>query len=110
MILVSGGLGVLYGIIILLCIGLLLGLLLAVADAKLTVKEDERTETLTELLPGYNCGSCGYPSCKEMALAILDGKVKQISQCRPSRPAQREAIIEYLKNAPDAEGNYINIK
>ncbi len=110
MVLASTGLGVLYGVLILLAIGMLLGLLLALADAKLSVKEDERTETLTELLPGYNCGSCGYPSCHEMAVAILAGKVRQISQCRPSRPAQREAIIEYLKDAPDADGNIVNIQ
>lgn len=110
MFLVNAGLGVLYGVLILLGLGILLGLLLAFADSKLTVKEDERVEKLSQLLPGYNCGSCGYPSCKEMATAILAGKVKDSAQCRPSRPAQREAIREYLKSAPDAEGNIIDIK
>lgn len=93
-----------------LVLGLLLGLLLAFADEKLSVKDDERTATLTELLPGYNCGACGYPSCNEMAKAILAGKVRNVSQCRPSRPAQREAIIEYLAGAPDADGKTIDIK
>lgn len=104
------GINALYGVLVLLAIGLLLGFLLAFADAKLSVKEDERVETLTTLLPGYNCGSCGYPSCQEMATAILKGEVKQISQCRPSRPNQREAIKEYLKGAPDAKGEFIDIQ
>lgn len=110
MFLLSSGLTILYGSLILLAIGVLLGLLLAVADAKLTVKTDERIETLTGLLPGLNCGSCGYPSCHAMATGILAGEVQQIGQCRPSRPAQREAIKEYLKNAPDSEGKIINIQ
>ncbi|HZJ89366.1 MAG TPA: (Fe-S)-binding protein [Bacilli bacterium] len=91
-------------------VGLLLGLLLAFADEKLAVKKDERTEKLASLLPGLNCGLCGYPSCNAMSEAILAGKVKKISQCRPSRPAQREAILEYLAGAPDADGKTIDIK
>lgn len=101
---------VIYGLLVLFGVGLLLGLLLAFADAKLSVKEDERIETLANLLPGYNCGVCGYPGCKEMAVAILSGQVKQISQCRPSRPEERQVIIEYLKNTPDADGKVVNIK
>ncbi len=104
------GLNILYGVLILLGLGLLLGLLLGFADSKLSVKEDERVEKLAGLLPGYNCGSCGYPSCKEMSTAILAGKVKDIAQCRPSRPEQRQTIKEYLQSAPDAEGKIIDIK
>lgn len=103
-------LNIIYGLLVLFGVGLLLGLLLAFADAKLAVKEDERVKALTKLLPGYNCGVCGYPGCKEMAVAILSGKVKQISQCKPSRENEREAIIEYLKNAPDANGQVVDIK
>lgn len=100
----------LYGVLVLVALGALLGLLLGFADAKLSIREDERTQTLTELLPGLNCGSCGYPSCHAMAVGILKGEVSQISQCRPSRPPQREAIIAYLKTAPDADGKTISIK
>lgn len=110
MILLSPVINAVIAVAVFLAIGLVLGLLLAFANEKLAIKEDERTETLTELLPGYNCGACGYPSCNEMAKAILAGKVRNVSQCRPSRPAQREAIIEYLAGAPDADGKTVDIK
>ena len=27
-----------------------------------------------DLLPGYNCGRCGYPSCRAFAIALREGK------------------------------------
>ena len=28
------------------------------------------------LLPGYNCGECGYRQCRDFAAALLDGGAK----------------------------------
>ena len=40
-----------------------IGFLLAVASRVFSVKKDERIEKITELLPGANCGACGYSGC-----------------------------------------------
>lgn len=34
-----------------------------------------------EALPGFDCGACGYPSCRTMAEAITDG-ICTLQQCR----------------------------
>lgn len=52
----------------------ILGLILAFASKVFEVKVDERAEKITELLPGANCGGCGYTGCAALAQAILDGK------------------------------------
>ncbi len=51
-------------------LGLALGLLLEIAGKAFAVEKDSKTESLTELLPGDNCGGCGYKGCAEYAKAI----------------------------------------
>ena len=43
--------------------GLFIGIFLGLADKKLTVKVDEKEEAILGVLPGNNCGGCGYPGC-----------------------------------------------
>ncbi len=100
----------LWGVLILLAVGLVIGFLLAIADRAFSVKEDPRLEPLTNLLPGINCGTCGYPGCKEMAQGMLKGEVRFVSQCKPSRPDARVKIKEYLDTHPDESGAIVNIQ
>ena len=51
-------------------IGLVLGLVLAVAAIILHVPVDERVEAVTEVLPGANCGACGYSGCSGYVKAV----------------------------------------
>jgi electron transport complex protein RnfB len=51
-----------------------LGLIIAVADRLFSVKVDPRLEEAEELLPGANCGACGYAGCSEFARALLTGE------------------------------------
>ena len=41
-------------------IGLVLGLGLAIASKVMAVPVDEKAEAITEVLPGANCGACGF--------------------------------------------------
>ncbi len=52
-------------------IGLIMGLALAVAGRFFTVERDVRIDQVRELLPGANCGGCGYPGCDGLASAIV---------------------------------------
>lgn len=54
-------------------LGLLFGLLLAFASIIFKVDTDERIEKISELLPGANCGGCGFAGCNAFAKAIVDG-------------------------------------
>ena len=53
--------------------GLFIGIFLGLADKKLTVKVDEKEEAILGVLPGNNCGGCGYPGCSGLAAAIAKG-------------------------------------
>ena len=54
--------------------GLLIGLLLGIAGKKFAVEVDEREAQVREILPGNNCGGCGYAGCDAMAQAIAKGE------------------------------------
>ena len=49
-----------------------------------------------------NCGSCGYCTCREKAIAIIQGKA-EISMCLPYRLSQMENLSDsVVANFPDA--------
>lgn len=54
-------------------VGLFIGLFLGFAAKAFEVKTDEREIQVRELLPGANCGGCGYPGCDGLAAAIVRG-------------------------------------
>lgn len=98
---------ILIAIGVVLAIAAALGLLLAVASKYLAVKEDPRVGEVTKLLPGANCGGCGFPGCSGMADSIVNGGNKKLSACRPCKPENREKIKEYLANTPGPDGSTI---
>jgi len=55
-------------------VGLLIGVFLGIAGNKLKVEVDEREEAIIGILPGNNCGGCGYPGCSGLAAAIVKGE------------------------------------
>jgi electron transport complex protein RnfB len=52
---------------------LLFGAGLAFASQKFAVETDSRKEKIREILPGANCGACGYPGCDGFAAAVVEG-------------------------------------
>ncbi len=60
-------------------IGAVLAAFIAIADKKLSVKEDPRIESLLDILPGTNCGGCGFAGCRSLAEALLGGKAPPTS-------------------------------
>ena len=52
-------------------LGILFGLLLAFLSKKLKVEEDPRTDKILKLLPGLNCGACGFHGCRAYAEAVI---------------------------------------
>ncbi len=53
-------------------LGILLSLVLGLAAKVFHVYTDPRTETIMDILPGANCGGCGYAGCSEYAEAIVE--------------------------------------
>lgn len=94
---------------LMLVLGAVLGLGLGLANRFLAVEVDERVETVAQLLPGYNCGSCGYPGCSGLAEALVSGQVKNVSTCKPSKPDKRQEIMDYLNNAEGPNGEKVTV-
>ncbi|MBN1883359.1 MAG: RnfABCDGE type electron transport complex subunit B [Deltaproteobacteria bacterium] len=55
-------------------LGFLAALGLAVASRVFYVKMDPRVSTIVDILPGANCGGCGYGGCSALAQAIVSGE------------------------------------
>lgn len=56
--------------------GLLFGAGLAYASQKFAVETDPRVMQILEVLPGANCGGCGFPGCGGFANAVVAGDTK----------------------------------
>jgi Na+-translocating ferredoxin:NAD+ oxidoreductase subunit B len=106
----SGGKIMIEAIILMLVMGTLLGFGLAVSGEIFYVKPDERFEKVLNMLPGYNCGACGYPGCQGMAEGLLSGEVTAVSQCKPSNAQQRTDISGYLNENPGPDGKVLVVK
>ena len=65
--------GVIVAAVIVGCTGCLMGFFLCFASEKFKVEVDEREEAIIGVLPGNNCGGCGYPGCDGLAEAIVAG-------------------------------------
>lgn len=56
--------------------GLIIGLLLGVAAKKFAVEVDEKEILIRDILPGNNCGGCGFAGCDALAKAIAGGEAE----------------------------------
>jgi electron transport complex protein RnfB len=99
----------LYVVLTLGLLGLFLGFGLAYAAERFKVEVDERVEAVIELLPGYNCGACGYPGCSGFGEAIVQGQVKKLSDCKPGKDEHYDPIIAYLADHPNPDGTFIKV-
>lgn len=77
-------------------IGFLLGLLINFVSKVFYVEEDPIIQEVAEMLPKYNCGACGYPGCKEMAIALLN-KETTVDNCKPIKKDAADLLKAFLK-------------
>lgn len=85
-------------------IGLLAGVVLAVASIVMAVPKDEKAEALAQVLPGANCGACGFSGCAGYAQALAKGEAK-IGLCSPGGEAVAQECAQLL-GAGDVEVEY----
>jgi formate dehydrogenase (NADP+) beta subunit len=60
-------------ILILFGLGFAAAAILGAASRLLHVEEDPRIAAIEDILPGANCGGCGFPGCSGAATAIVEG-------------------------------------
>ena len=100
---------ILKAVILLGAMGLIFGAVLAFAAQKFAVEVDERETKILEVLPGANCGGCGFPGCSGMAEALVTGDMDHIA-CKPCKADKRQEIVDYLKNTPGPDGSTVEVK
>ena len=84
-------------------LGAILGLVLGIAGRLLAVATNPIVDELEALLPGTNCGQCGFPGCSGAAAAIADGSAAPTC-CPPGGKAVAAALAEKLGLSLDLSG------
>lgn len=76
-------------------IGLFIGLFLGVAGIKFKVEVDEKEEAVLAVLPGNNCGGCGFAGCSGLAAAIAKGEA-EVGACPVGGEPVAKQIAEIM--------------
>lgn len=82
-------------VIVLGITGILMGLFLAYASKKFEVQVDPKVEAIMAILPGVNCGGCGYPGCAGYATGVVEEGVS-MTLCAPGGPKVAQAIGDIM--------------
>lgn len=77
-------------------IACVLALVLTIAHRFMSEKGDEREAELLGILPGINCGGCGFPGCEAYAKALASGKTNNTSLCAPGKKEVAKKIAGVL--------------
>ncbi len=60
-------------------VALTLGVIIHYVSKKFHVEEDPMVTIINDILPGVNCGACGYPSCGQFAEVLVETKDSSMS-------------------------------
>jgi Na+-translocating ferredoxin:NAD+ oxidoreductase subunit B len=90
-------------VISLAVLGLFLGGLLGVAARRLAVEANPIEQEILEMLPGSQCGQCGYPGCAPAAAALASGQAA-VTLCPPGGKALAEDLAAKLGVTVDLSG------
>jgi electron transport complex protein RnfB len=94
----------LFAVLVITLMGLILGGILGAASRLLAVKQDPLEEDLRALLPGSQCGQCGYVGCGPAAAALAKGEAP-ITLCPPGGKAVIEKLAKRLNVTVDLSGH-----
>ena len=79
-----------------LALGALMGYVLGWASKAFHVEVDPRIEQVDEVLPGANCGGCGFVGCREYAEAVVEGDTA-VDLCTVGGESCAAALAEILE-------------
>lgn len=87
--------GILIAFAVVAAVGLFVGVLLALASHFFGVEEDVRVKDLRGMLPGINCGACGFKGCDDYAAALAAG-ITTPDKCVPGAADVAGELADYL--------------
>ena len=76
-------------------IALILGVVIVITAKFFDVPVDEKLESIKALLPGANCGACGFSGCEAYADALAQGE-PNAGRCPVGGPDMAEELAELL--------------
>lgn len=82
---------IIFPMLVMGALGIIFGCLLAFASEKFYVKVDPHVSAIRAVLPGANCGGCGFPGCDGYAQACAEGKAP-LNKCAPGGNPVAEKI------------------
>jgi len=77
-------------------LGIFFAAVLAFAYKKLKVEDDPLVDEAVHILPGTNCGGCGYLSCHDFAEHLASGEEEDPGKCRVMTEEHREQLFQLL--------------
>ncbi len=83
------------GILIITVSAFLLGIILMMVETQFGDSLDLEKE-FEKLLPGYNCGACGYDTCRGMSEAMIEDPLNY-QKCKPLRGDKLKEMEAYLR-------------
>jgi electron transport complex protein RnfB len=101
----------LFPILIVTGIGLLAGVILTVASKFMAVKVNDAVAKVRDVLPGANCGACGYAGCDDYAAALATDHTVKANLCTPGGSSAALAVSKVLGiKFESVEGKYAIVK
>ena len=80
---------------VVVAVGLVFGILLALFIHFFGIEEDKKAKEIRSVLPGINCGACGFKGCNDYAEALSKGEAAP-NLCIPGAEATAKALGDIL--------------
>lgn len=86
-------------VIVVTTLSAVVGIILGYAAIRFRVKGNPLAEKIEQILPGIQCGQCGFPGCKGYAIALTQGNI-EINRCPPGGQSVLVALADLLGRDP----------
>jgi electron transport complex protein RnfB len=90
-------------IVFIALLGLIMGALLGYAARIFAVEGNPLEGEIEDMLPGSQCGQCGFPGCGPAARAVANGEAP-LTMCPPGGKALVESLAQKLGVSVDLSG------
>lgn len=100
-----------YTILTLCIIGVLAAVILYFVAQKFKVNEDPRVDQVEKMLPGANCGGCGFAGCRGLADALVKQNDISALFCPVGGAPVMKSVADFLgKAAPEKEAQVATVR
>jgi len=77
-------------------LALVLGILIVLISVIFKKDTNKLEHEIKELLPGFDCGVCGFVSCEGMTKKVIEA-TSNIEKCKPIKKDKKEEIYKIFE-------------